>query len=109
MIHHKLILLSLQLYNQIILFSQVFIQTPTAQLHVVVTYYYIKCFASQTCLHLSTIMMIIVDVYSQKCTLWKNGVHWLMKSGVEAVVEVVKQSRAVLVMVTYGQSQALFN
>ena len=54
-------------------------------------------------------MMIIVDVYSQKCTLWKNGVHWLMKSGVEAVVEVVKQSRAVLVMVTYGQSQALFN
>ena len=38
MIHHKLILLSLQLYNQI-LFSQVFIQTGTAQLHVVVTYY----------------------------------------------------------------------
>ena len=39
------------------------------------------------------------DVYSRKCTLWKNGIHWLMESGVEAVVEVVKQKRAVLVMV----------
>ena len=38
------------------------------------------------------------DVYSRKCTLWKNGIHWHKKSGVEVVVEVMKQKRAVLVM-----------
>ena len=47
----------------------------------------------------------IVDVYSRKCTLWKNGIQWLMKSGVEAVVEVVKQKRAVLVMVRGSSDQ----
>ena len=34
---------------------------------------------------------VVVNVYSRKCTLWKNGIHWLMESGVEVVVEVVKQ------------------
>ena len=47
----------------------------------------------------------IVDVYSRKCTLWKNGIHWLMESGVEVVVEVVKQKRAVLVMVRGSSDQ----
>ena len=46
----------------------------------------------------------IVDVYSRKCTLWKNGIHWLMESGVEVMVEVVKQ-RAVLVMVRGSREQ----
>jgi hypothetical protein len=32
--------------------------------------------------------------------MWKSGIHWLMKSGVECVVEVVKQSKGVVVMVT---------
>ena len=39
------------------------------------------------------------NLYSRRCTLWKNGIHWLMESGVEAVVEVVKESKGVLVMV----------
>jgi len=47
----------------------------------------------------------IVDVYSRKCTLWKNGIHWLMESGVEVVVEVVKQNRAVLVMARGSSDQ----
>ena len=47
----------------------------------------------------------IVDVYSRKCTLWKNGIHWLMESGVEVVVEVVEQKRAVLVMVRCSSDQ----
>ena len=47
----------------------------------------------------------IVDVYSRKCTLWKNGIHWLMESGVEVVVEVVKQNTAVLVMVRGSRDQ----
>ena len=46
-----------------------------------------------------------VDVYSRKCTLWKNGIHWLMESGVEVVVEVVKQKRVVLVMVRGNTDQ----
>ena len=40
-----------------------------------------------------------VDVYSRKCTLWKNGIHWIAATGVETVVEVVKHSRGVVVMV----------
>ena len=47
----------------------------------------------------------IVDVHNRKCTLWKNGIHWLMQSGVEVVVEVVKQKRAVLVMVRGSSDQ----
>ena len=47
----------------------------------------------------------MVDAYSRKCTLWKNGIHWLVESGVEAVVEVVKQKRAVLVMVRGSSDQ----
>ena len=40
-----------------------------------------------------------VDIYRRKCMLWKNGIHWLMESGIEVVVDVVKQKRAMLVMV----------
>ena len=40
-----------------------------------------------------------VDVYSRKCLLWKNGIQWVGKSGVEVVVEVVRQNRGVVVMV----------
>ena len=47
----------------------------------------------------------IVDVYSRKCTLWKNEIHWLMESGVEVMVEVVKQKRVVLVMVRGSRDQ----
>ena len=47
----------------------------------------------------------IVDVYSRKCALWKNGIYWRMESGIEVVVEVVKQKRAVLVMVRGSSDQ----
>ena len=40
-----------------------------------------------------------VDVYSRKCTLWKNGIHWIAETGVETVVEVVWRNRGVVVMV----------
>ena len=33
-----------------------------------------------------------------RCILWKNGIHWLMESGVEGFVEVVKESRGVVVV-----------
>ena len=34
----------------------------------------------------------------RRCILWKNGIHWLMESGVEGFVEVVKESRGVVVV-----------
>ena len=37
---------------------------------------------------------------SRRCNMWKSGIHWLMKTDVECVVEVVKQNKGVVVMVT---------
>eukprot|EP00731_Ephydatia_muelleri_P021526 Em0014g117a len=34
----------------------------------------------------------------RRCIVWKNGIHWLMESGVEGFVEVVKESRDVVVV-----------
>ena len=34
----------------------------------------------------------------RRCDVWKNGIHWLMESGVEGFVEVVKESRGVMVV-----------
>ena len=36
---------------------------------------------------------------SRRCKMWKSGIHWLMKTDVECVVEVVKQSKGVVVMI----------
>ena len=33
------------------------------------------------------------------CTMWKNGIHWLMREGVECIVEVVNESKGVVVVV----------
>ena len=33
-----------------------------------------------------------------RCTVWKIGIHWLMESGVEGFVEVVKEGRGVVVV-----------
>ena len=34
----------------------------------------------------------------RRCNVWRNGIHWLMESGVEGFVEVVKESRGVVVV-----------
>ena len=34
----------------------------------------------------------------RRCDVWKNGIHWLMESGVEGFVEVAKESRGVVVV-----------
>ena len=39
------------------------------------------------------------DLCSRRCIMWKSGIHWLMKTSVECVVEVVKQSKGVVVMI----------
>ena len=33
------------------------------------------------------------------CTMWKNGIHWLMREGVECIVEVVNESKGVVIVV----------
>ena len=38
-------------------------------------------------------------VMRMKCNIWKNGIHWQNREGVEAVVEVVEQMSAVVVMI----------
>ena len=35
---------------------------------------------------------------SRRCVMWKSGIHWLMKTDVECVVEVVKQSRVIVMI-----------
>ena len=37
-------------------------------------------------------------VIQRECNIWKNGIHWMNKDGVEVVVEVVEQSTAVVVV-----------
>ena len=31
--------------------------------------------------------------------MWKNGIHWLMSEGIECIVEVVNESRGVVIVV----------
>ena len=40
-----------------------------------------------------------IHTYSRRCHMWKNGIHWLMEEGVECLVEVVKESKGVVVVV----------
>ena len=37
-------------------------------------------------------------VIQRECNVWKNGIHWQSSDGVEAIVEVVEQSTAVVVV-----------
>ena len=38
-------------------------------------------------------------VVQRECNVWKNGIHWMSDTGVEAFVEVVDQSTAVIMIV----------
>ena len=38
-------------------------------------------------------------VLQRRCSVWKNGIHWQNRDGVEAIVEVVEQNTAVTVMI----------
>ena len=51
--------------------------TPTSDLNLSI------CLQDQNCL----------------CTMWKKGIHWLMREGVECVVEVVNENKGVVVVV----------
>ena len=39
-----------------------------------------------------------VQMYNHRCTMWKNGIHWLMEEGVECFVENVNNSKGMVVI-----------
>ena len=38
----------------------------------------------------------LLQKYNRRCTMWKNGIHWLMQEGVECFVESVNNSNAIV-------------
>ena len=43
--------------------------------------------------------------FDRRCQIWKNGIHWLNEYGLESIVEVLEEGRAVIVMVSHEQGQ----
>ena len=39
-----------------------------------------------------------IQLYNRRCTMWKNGIHWLMEEGVECFVENVNNSKGIVVI-----------
>ena len=58
-------------------------------------------FALPTATFQTTDLALSLNVLKQNChcTMWKSGIHWLMSEGIECVVEVVNESRGVVVVV----------
>ncbi len=41
---------------------------------------------------------ILVRRYNRRCAMWKNGIQWLMLKGVDCFVEMVKNSKGIIVI-----------
>ena len=39
-----------------------------------------------------------IQLYNRRCTMWKNGIHWLMEEGVECFVENVNNSKGIVII-----------
>ena len=46
-----------------------------------------------------------VQLYNHRCTMWKNGIHWLMEEGVECFVENVNNSKGIIIITKSKESQ----
>ena len=46
-----------------------------------------------------------VQLYNYHCTMWKNGIHWLMEEGVECFVENVNNSKGIVIITKSKESQ----
>ena len=44
-------------------------------------------------------LQLTLEVKCRQCNVWKNGIHWQNNDGVEALVEVVEQNTAVILIV----------
>ena len=40
----------------------------------------------------------LLQKYNRRCTMWRNGIHWLMQEGIECFIESVNNSKAILVI-----------
>ena len=49
--------------------------------------------------------LAIVQHYNRRCTMWKNGIHWLMEKGVECFVEMVNNSKGIVVVTKSKETQ----
>ena len=47
----------------------------------------------------------ILEIYNHRCTMWKNGIHWLMEEGVECFVENVNNSKGIVIITKSKESQ----
>ena len=58
-------------------------------------------FALPTATFQTTDFALSLNVVKQNChcTMWNNGIHWLMSEGIECIVKVVNESRGVVVVV----------
>ena len=43
--------------------------------------------------------------YNRRCTMWKNGIHWLMQEGIECFIESVNNSKAIVVITKSKEEQ----
>ena len=39
-----------------------------------------------------------LHLYNRRCTMWKNGIHWLMTKGVECFVENINNSKGIIII-----------
>ena len=49
--------------------------------------------------------LAIVQHYNRRCTMWKNGIHWLMEKGVECFIEMVNNSKGIVVVTKSKETQ----
>ena len=42
--------------------------------------------------------LAMVQHYNRRCTMWKNGIHWLMETGVGCFIEMVNNSKGIVVL-----------
>ena len=43
-------------------------------------------------------VLATLRLHNRRCTMWKNGIHWLMEKGVECFVEMINKNRGIIVV-----------
>ena len=46
-----------------------------------------------------------IELYNHRCTMWKHGIHWFMQEGIECFVEIVNNSKGIVVITKSIESQ----
>ena len=49
----------------------------------------------------------LLQKYNRRCTMWKNGIHWLMQEGLECYVESVNNSSGIVIITKSKEEQKL--